>query len=81
MQMVLKALSLLLFAAGAFVIFLAGKIEEKYRLRSKETVKEAEHFEEKEIDEMKRQKAVLRVKLYGLVFLLPGLFGILILFE
>jgi hypothetical protein len=46
MQMVLKALSLLLFAAGAFVIFLAGKIEEKYRLRSKETVKGAEHFEE-----------------------------------
>ena len=81
MQSVLKGLVLLLFAVGALTVLLAGRIESKYQLRNKETIKGSVNFEEKEIDSLKKQKAVIRVKLYGLIFVIPGLIGILILFD
>lgn len=81
MRIFFKVAALLLFAIGALVVLLAGKIENKYQLRNKENVKGSEQFEEKEIEGLKKQKAVIRVKMYGLIFLIPGMIGILILFE
>lgn len=81
MNIVLKIISVLLFAVGSLIVFLAGKIEAKFRLRDRETIKDSEHFEDKEVDSLKIQKAVIRVKLYGLLVVAPGLVGILILFN
>ncbi|HBN86153.1 MAG TPA: hypothetical protein DDZ89_20200 [Clostridiales bacterium] len=81
MRIVVKALAILLFVVGALIVFLAGKIENKYQLGNKETIKGSENFEEKDVDSLKVQKAVIRVKLYGLIFLAPGLVGILIMFD
>mgnify|MGYP001499235459 CR=1 FL=1 len=81
MRIFLKVTVLILFAIGAFVVLLASKIESKYQMRNKETIKGSEQFEEKEIESLKKQKAVIRVKLYGLVFLIPGMIGILIMFD
>ena len=81
MEIVLKTLLFTLLAAGSAVVFMADRIEKKFNMGKKESIKHSEEYDEKTLEDLKTQKAVIRVKLFGLVVLLPVIIIILIVFK
>ncbi|HHY63651.1 MAG TPA: hypothetical protein GX501_01255 [Clostridiaceae bacterium] len=69
-----QILACLLIGIGAAINYGAKIIVRKTKLDRKMTVDEAEELTEEELDEYMFNKATIRVKILGLLLMLPGVF-------
>ncbi len=81
MMIALKILAFLLIGIGAFVNYGAKLIVKYTKLNEKMTADEAEEFSEEELNEYKLTKATARVKVVGLLLMLPGVFLVFYAFR
>lgn len=79
--MVLKILAFILVLIGGCMVYLAGMIVKKYKLDQKATCNIESELSEQEIVEYKENKAIIKVKLFGLMILLPGIIILLFIFK
>lgn len=77
----LKILAFLLIGIGAIINYGAKLIVKRIKLNEKMTADEAEEFSYEEINKYKFTKAVTRVKIAGLLLMLPGIFLIFYVFK
>lgn len=76
-----KILACLLIGFGAVMNYGAKIIVKKTRLDRKMTAEENEEFTEEELDEYRFNKATVRVKVVGLLLMLPGVFLVYYTFK
>lgn len=80
---VLKIIALVIVVIGVIVVFAARPLSRHFHLQEK--VKLDPHFTEGMDEEMllryREQKAILQMKLYGLLLASPGFILILVLFK
>jgi hypothetical protein len=69
-----KIAAFILIGIGAIINYGAKPIVKKMKLDEKMTAAEAEEFSEDELSEYKFTKATVRVKVTGLLLMLPGIF-------
>ncbi|MCX7774377.1 MAG: hypothetical protein N2376_14860 [Clostridia bacterium] len=77
----LKIAAVALVIIGAIINYGAGLIVKKMNLAQKMEVKEAGVFTPEELEKYKMTKAIARVKMVGLVALLPGVLLVFIAFR
>lgn len=78
---VYKIIAFILIGIGAVINYGAKLIVRKMKLDEKMTAAEAEEFSEEELKEYKLTKATARVKVAGLLLMLPGIFLIFYAFR
>lgn len=83
LQIILRILGLAVTAAGMVVVYLAPRIVDKRGLAAKKTLdpKLVEHMTPEEQDKMRRDSAIVDIKLRGALLAAPGLILILIAFR
>ncbi len=77
----MQILAFVLLIIGAFVVYGAGIINKYFKIEEK--MKIPQHYEfasAEEKDKYKRQKALAAIKLFGLIFVIPGIVLIFIYF-
>lgn len=74
----LELLGIVLMIPGLITVYLAKMIANKYRLSEKVVCNFEEELNEKELTEFKNNRAILIVKVIGMMMLLPGLIWIII---
>ncbi len=79
--MFLKILSLVIIAAGFATVFLAKSLVRKYKLDLKQKCDFEHEMNEEELSQFKFNKAVVNVKMIGLLIALPGLILMFITFK
>lgn len=80
-DMFLKVLAFLIIAVGAILVFGAKTIVEKRELDKKIMVDFENEMTEEEVTNYKKQRAVVNVKMIGMIVALPGLVMVLLLFK
>jgi hypothetical protein len=75
---VLEILGFVLMVPGLITIYRAKMIADKYRIYEKVECNFEEELNEKELTEFKNNRAILIVKIIGMMMLLPGLIWIII---
>jgi hypothetical protein len=83
LQLILRILGLATAAAGMLVVYLAPRIVDKRGLAGKKTLDPTlvEHMTPEEKDKLRRDSAIVDVKLRGALIAAPGLVLILIAFR
>ncbi|HHW48677.1 MAG TPA: hypothetical protein GXX14_08700 [Clostridiaceae bacterium] len=81
MLLVLKIFAFALLAAGALTVFGARWLVSKYNLDRNMKVEHEYEMSGEEIEQYKYNKAVINVKMLGMIILLPGLILLLVLFK
>jgi hypothetical protein len=83
LEIILQVLGILILAVGVFIVYAAPRIVEKRRLDEKKTVdaERAEGLTEEEIRKIKRESAILDLKIKGVFVALPGAILILIMYK
>ena len=79
--MILKVLGVLFAIAGAIIIFGARGIVTKFNLDKDVKCGFQHNMEEEDINRFKNDKAVVNMKMWGLIVALPGFIMILIAFK
>lgn len=79
--MLLKLTPFLFLIPGFIAVFLAKKIVLKYGLDQKQTAQYESEMTEDEITQYKINKAVINLKMLGLVIALPGVVLLLLFFK
>ncbi|NLX64310.1 MAG: hypothetical protein GX022_06010 [Clostridiaceae bacterium] len=74
MNMTLKIIAFVLILIGAVINYGAGLIAIIMNLAEKTDAKEAEELSGEELERYKQTKAIARVKIIGLLIMLPGVF-------
>ncbi|MCX7921430.1 MAG: hypothetical protein N3B21_05320 [Clostridia bacterium] len=77
----LKILAFIFLAAGALMVYGANWVVSKYKLNEKAVVNFANEMTEDEITTYKYNKAVLNVKMLGMLVALPGFILIMVVFR
>jgi len=77
----LKVLAFVLLAAGALTVFGARWAVRKYNLDKNLKVEFASEMSDEEIEQYRYNKAVLNLKMLGMIILLPGMILLLVLFK
>lgn len=80
-MLVLKIIAFVLIIIGAIINYAAKAIANKMNLAHKVTVDEAMQLSEEELKDYKTAKAKVKVKLVGLLILLPGVLLVFYLFR
>lgn len=76
-----KIASIILIAIGAVVNYGSSIIVKRMDLAAKMKVKEAHELTAEDLEKYKHQKAIVRVKIVGLLLLLPGVILALIAYK
>lgn len=76
----LQVLALLFMIPGFAIVYLAKLIVKKYKLNERSVCNFENELTDEEILEYKLNKAILKVKIFGLIVALPGLILFLIIF-
>lgn len=79
--MFLKVLALLFIIVGAVVTFGSSKFVEMYKLDEKVKISYENELSEEELLKYKKQQAIVKVKMIGMVICLPGFILVLLLFK
>lgn len=79
--MFLRILSLVIIAAGFITVFLAKGLVRKYKLDVKQKCNFEHEMNEEELNQYKFNKAVVNIKMLGLLIALPGLILMVIAFK
>lgn len=77
----LKILAFVLVAMGALAVYSAKAVVNKFELDKKVKVEFENEMTEEEIANYKTQRAVLNIKIVGMLIALPGLIIVLVLFR
>lgn len=77
----LKIIALTIIAIGAFINYGAKLIVNRMGLAEKVNVAEAQELTGEELEKYKLTKAIARVKVVGLLVMLPGVFLVFIAFR
>ena len=64
--------SFIMIIAGAFTVFFAGWIVKKYDLKKSIQTEFEQQLEEDELEEFKYNKAIVKVKIIGMLIATPG---------
>lgn len=80
-RMLLKILSFVFLLPGVFLIFAARFLVSRYKLDEKVKCDFAHEMDEDGLKEYKMNKAVLNVKMFGMLVALPGFILILLVFK
>lgn len=78
----MQILAFVLLITGAVIVYGAGLINKRFMIEQK--MKVPEHYEfasEEDKDKYRKQKALAAIKLFGLVFVIPGIVLIFIYFR
>jgi hypothetical protein len=78
---ILKIIAFVLIAAGAFINYGAKLIVNRLKLADKMNASEAGEFSDEELEKYKMTKAIARVKVVGVLVMLPGVILIYIAFR
>ncbi|GAE88896.1 hypothetical protein [Acetivibrio straminisolvens] len=81
MMIFLKILMLLSLVSGFATVFAAKAIVEKFNLKEKAKCDFENEITEEELEKYKFDKAVLSVKMTGMLIALPGLILLLIIYR
>jgi hypothetical protein len=79
--LLLKIVACVLFFIGGAIFYTANIWARKFGLAAKIRIDESSGLSPEELDKLRAQKAVIRVKLWSLVILLPGIVMILVVFR
>jgi len=79
--MLLKVLAFVLILAGVFVVFGARWLVEKYNLDRDVKCDFEGEISEDELKQYKRNKAVVNLKMLGMLLALPGFILVILLFK
>jgi hypothetical protein len=79
--LVLKILAFIFLVAGALTVFGARWAVKKYNLDKNMKVEHESEMSDEEIEEYRYSKAVLNLKMLGMIILLPGMILLLVLFK
>lgn len=77
----LKILMLLFLVSGFGTVFVAKTIVKKFKVSEKVTCNFANEITEEELERYKFDKAVLSVKMTGMLIALPGLIMLLVIYR
>lgn len=77
----LKVLAFIFIIAGAVIVFGARKIVSVFELDKNEKCDHADQMTEEELSLYKSNRAVVNVKMLGMLLTLPGIILILILYR
>jgi hypothetical protein len=77
----LRILAFILVAMGAIAVYGAKAVVSKYELDKKVKVEFENEMTEEEITNYKTQRAVLNIKIAGMLIALPGLIIVLVFFR
>ncbi len=77
----LKIIAIILMAMGAFINYGAKLIVNRLSLAEKVNVTEAQELTGEELEKYRMTKAIARVKVVGLLVMLPGVFLVFIAFK
>jgi len=77
----LKILAFILVAIGAIVVYGAKAAVNKFELDKKVNISFENEMTEEEIANYKTQRAVINIKIIGMLIALPGLIMVLVLFK
>lgn len=77
----LKIIAIILMAIGAFINYGAKLIVNRLSLAEKVNVTEAQELPDEELEKYRLTKAIARVKVVGLLVMLPGVFLVFIAFK
>lgn len=80
-MLVFNILAFTLVAVGALIVILARWFVDKYELTNKTMAKNEDEMDEEELEQYKKNKAVLNLKVLGMIVLLPGMILLLILYK
>ena len=80
-MIILKILAIVLVGFGSFVVFGARTLTEKFGFPEKVTCSFESELTEEEISNYKEDKAVLNLKMLGILFVLPGIVLVLLFFK
>ncbi len=84
LEIVLKILGIVIMAAGFVLVYAAPKIVDKYRLDAKARPapdQAEEGMDEEQLRKIRRESAILSLKIKGVLIALPGALMILILYK
>ncbi len=79
--LILKALAFILIAAGCITVYAARLIVSKTKLDLKTKCEYAGEMNDEEISEYKFKRAVVNLKMIGMLIALPGIILIFFLFR
>ncbi len=79
--MILKVLAFILVAIGAVFIFGARTIVNRFKLNETQRCSYESEMKEEEIELYKTNKAVINIKMLGMIIALPGIVLILVVFR
>jgi len=79
--LILKILAFILLIAGALTVFGARWAVGKYHLDKNMKVDHEDEMSAEEIEQYRYSKAVLNLKMLGMIILLPGMILLLVLFK
>jgi hypothetical protein len=74
---ILRVIGLILVVLGLILSYTSKIIVKKYDLAQNQTVKFADEMSEQEIEEYKRNKAIAKVKMVGILLIMPGIFFVM----
>jgi hypothetical protein len=77
----LKALAFLLVVMGALTVFGARFIVKKYNLDKTEKCNFESEMSDGEIEKYKYDKALVKIKMIGMLFAVPGIIILMIIFK
>lgn len=81
MMLFLRVLAFLFLVPGFGVVFAARRIVEKYNLDKNVRSEYGDEMDEEELKQYKYNKAVVNLKMLGMLIALPGLILIMIAFR
>jgi hypothetical protein len=77
----LEILALVIMAIGFIIVYAAKPVVRKYDLAKNQKCEHSQQMTEEEIEEYKFNKAVLRVKMLGLIVSIPGIIILIFFFK
>lgn len=80
-MLILKILAFVFIVPGVFTVFAARWLVTKYKLDSKVKCAFEHEMGEEEVAQYKQNKAVVNLKMLGMLVALPGFIMILLLFR
>jgi hypothetical protein len=73
----LRVIGLILVALGLVLSYGSKIIVTKYNLAQNQTVNHGDEMSEQEMQEYKRNKAIAKVKMVGILLIMPGIFFVM----
>lgn len=80
-MLILEILAFIFLIVGVLIVFLARWLVNKYELDKNTKAENEEEMDEEELLQYKKNKAVLNIKMLGMLILLPGIVLLLVLFR